>query len=169
MESLICVVLAIAIWISFFKQFHPTIAEYFSKIRRNITGFGPKETKVWAMLQEEDFDMMPYLLDYLENMNAYLAPLNVPIDEKQRENLKKKLKALSGHFLEIKHSNLTGTAFKDMLLEKLTADVLAYYPEIFNSNPKYIKDLSGVLKRHILKFGEDIDELAYKARNASGE
>lgn len=150
----------------YLKQFHPAIAKYFDDVRNNIAGFGPKETKVWAMLQAEEFDIMPYLHDYIENNNNHLEPLNEapkPLTDEERKALKEKVAELDELVAGMRESNLKGIAFQDMLMEKLTAYVLEYYPEIFESEPKYIKELEGVLIDNILKLAEDIDTLAYKA------
>lgn len=152
----------------YLKQFHPKISEYLSDIRKSMTGFGPKETKVWAMLQEEEFDIMPYLQDFIENNNEYLQPINeLPkrLTEKERKALQEKVTELDECVAAMKVSNIKDIAFKDMLLEKRTAHILEFYPEIFNSKPEFIKELSGLLTHHILGFGEAIHKLAYKARN----
>ena len=64
---------------------------------------------------------------------------------------------------DMKVSGLRDIAFMDNLLEVLTAKILEYYPEIFESDPKYIKAVESVLVRNIMKIGSDLDALSFNA------
>lgn len=64
---------------------------------------------------------------------------------------------------ESKPFNLRDIAFKDEVMDLLNKKVLEIYPEILNSRPEYIRELKSLLVDNVLKFGSDINNLAWKA------
>ncbi len=143
----------------------PEIAKYFDDIRRSINGFGPKETKVWAALQAESFDIEPLLNEYLRLNPGYMTPAIIQMTPEQHASVTAKVEGLQDIVGGMKYSNIRNIAFKDTLMEELSAKVLEYFPEIFESEPEYIKEVKGILSNHILNLSSDLDKLSYKARN----
>ena len=64
---------------------------------------------------------------------------------------------------DMKPFNLRDITFKDAVMDLLNKKVLEIYPEIFNSRPEYITKLKSLLIDHVLNFGADINNLAWKA------
>ena len=50
-----------------------------------------------------------------------------------------------------------------LVLFGINKKVLEIYPEILNSRPEYITELKSLLIDNVLKFGEDINNLAWRA------
>lgn len=152
----------------FCKQHLPKIAKYFDDVRNNINGFGPKETKMWAIIQEEGFDIQPILEQFITHYgaNKMFAQSNTRT-EKEQEQLTEMVHNLGELMSNLKDPNLRDTAFMDMMMERLSADVLQYYPDIFDSKPEYITELNGILINNIIRLANDLDNLAFKAREDS--
>ena len=143
----------------------PADALYFQKLRSSITGFGPKETVVLRLAGEEGYDIEKAVREFITD-NASLEKL-IPINKKQTDiehaAVSKKFEELESMVQDLKPFNLRDIAFKDAVMDLLNKKVLEIYPEIFNSRPEYITKLKSLLIDHVLKFGEDINNLAWKA------
>ena len=143
----------------------PTDALYFQKLRSFITGFGPKETGVLRLAGEEGYDIEKAVREFIAD-NATLEKL-IPINKKQTNiehaAVSKKFEELESMAEDMKPFNLRDITFKDAVMDLLNKKVLEIYPEIFNSRPEYITKLKSLLIDHVLKFGTDINNLAWKA------
>ncbi len=150
------------------KQHLPNIAKYFDDVRKNINGFGPKETKMWTIIQEEGFDIQSILEQFIIHYEmSFKTAQNINRTPKEQEQLEEVVRNLDEITSKLKDPNLRDTAFKDMMLERLSADVLQYYPEIFNSKSEYINEVNNILVKHIVRLANELDDLAYKAREES--
>ncbi|NDH68482.1 MAG: hypothetical protein EBY22_11400, partial [Gammaproteobacteria bacterium] len=150
------------------KQHLPNIAKYFDDVRKNINGFGPKETKMWTIIQEEGFDIQSILEQFIIHYEmSFKTAQNINRTPKEQEQLEEVVRNLDEITSKLKDPNLRDTAFKDMMLERLSADVLQYYPEIFNSKSEYINEVNDILVKHIVRLANELDDLAYKAREES--
>lgn len=149
----------------FCNEHKPEIAAYFSQIRKNISGFGPKETKVWAMLQDEDFDIKQLLYSFFEHYPNCFVPVNNKRSKEEQMAIEASFEQLKQSGLNMKKSTLRNSAFKDDLLKHLSEKVLENFPEIFESTPAYIMEVKEILFNHIENLSNDLSKLAYKARN----
>lgn len=145
----------------FCQQQLPDTGQYLTGVRNNITGFGPKETKVWAMLQAEEFDMEPLLYQFLAANPGWLMPRKTkPMTREQSEKLNKIVEDLGDSANTMRDGNIREIAFMDKLLEDLTAMVQEYYPEIFESDPEDILELENILVKNIQNLASDLDKIS---------
>ncbi len=143
----------------------PADASYFDKLRSSLTGFGPKETVVLRLAQEEGYDIEKAVSEFIAH-NASLEKLTA-LNKKQTHiehaAVSKKFKELESMTQDLKPFNLRDITFKDAVMDLLNKKVLEVYPEIFNSRPEYITKLKSLLIDHVLNFGTAINNLAWKA------
>ena len=149
----------------YLKQHKPADADYLNKVRSAIGGFGPKQRPVVNMCEEEGYDFEKRVSAFIAAMRPleHLMPVNKIHNAGQTAAIKKIAADLKTTMEDSKSFNLRGNKFLEEIMELLTNKVLEIYPEIFNSNPQYIIDLQDKLVTHVLKIGEDINELAWKA------
>ena len=89
-----------------------------------------------------------------------LIPINKKQSDVEDSAVAKKFKELESLKQELKPFNLRDITFKDEIMDLLNKKVLEIYPEILNSRPEYITELKSLLIDNVLKFGEDINNLA---------
>ena len=157
--------------VSYCQMQHPEVGKYFTSVRRNVKGFGPKHSKMFDIMTEEGFDLMPHIYNYikdccnLEDYHQHDLRLKQSIaDHEGAKQLEAKVKSLEQHMPGMRNSAIRNTAFKDHVLELLNNEVLERYPEIFNSDPKYITECQDILIDIVLDLGSKIDNLSFHAR-----
>jgi hypothetical protein len=151
--------------LDYLGEHKPADAEYFNRLRSSIAGFGPKETLVLGLAEEEGYNVEKEVMEYiaLEYSIDKLIPINKTEPGISKSALAQGFNEIEELAQEIKPFNLRDIAFKDEVMNLLNKKVLEIYPEIFNSRPEYITELKGLLIDHVLKFGGDINSLAWKA------
>jgi len=152
------------------NQQHPQIGAYYSSVRKNVKGFGPKHSKMFAIMDEEGFDHLPHIYNYIKDccdlQHYHEHDLNLKksiATHEGSQQLNAKVASLEQHLPGMRSSAVRNTAFMDHVLELLNNEVLERYPEIFNSDPKYITDCQDILTRIVLDLGSKIDSLAFHA------
>ncbi|TNF24253.1 MAG: hypothetical protein EP314_08185 [Bacteroidetes bacterium] len=152
------------------QQQHPEVGEYFRSVRRNVKGFGPKHSEMFDIMTEEGFDLLPHIYNCikdcfdLEKYHQHDVRLEQALTDRQTsERMEARSAALEENMKGMRESTLRNTAFKDCILELLNNEVLERYPEIVNSDPKYIKELQGILVDAVLDLGSKIDTLSFRA------
>jgi hypothetical protein len=156
--------------VSYCQMQHPEVGKYFTSVRRNVKGFGPKHSKMFDIMTEEGFDLIPHIYNYIKdccNLEDYhqheLRMQQTMADQKEAKQLESKVKSLEQHMPAMRNSTIRNIAFQDHVLELLNTEVLERYPEIFNSDPKYITQLQGILINIVLDLGSKIDTLSFNA------
>lgn len=160
----------------FAKQKEMPESKYFDNIRNNIKGFGPKHSKMFDALLEEQFDFMPLLKLYLDNdfekhgvdfmeYRRNKSPEEVTQkDIEEAKEIEKIAEDLKTTALSMRDFNLRHTELEDNLLEFLNNETLRLFPEIFNSKKEHIKELEEILYSWDLRdLAEKIVNLAHKA------
>jgi hypothetical protein len=149
---------------------HPEVGKYFTSVRRNVKGFGPKHSKMFEIMTEEGFDLQPHIYNYIKdccNLEEYhqhdLRMKQSMADHEGAKQLNARVASLEKGMPAMRSSTLRNTAFKDHLLELLNNEVLERYPEIVNSDPKYISELEDILIGIVLDLGSKIDSLSFRA------
>ncbi|MBP9152325.1 MAG: hypothetical protein KBF73_08590 [Flavobacteriales bacterium] len=149
------------------QQHRPEIGAYYSSVRRNIKGLGPKHSKMMDIMDEEGFDHLPHIHAYIaDNCDLNLAHQR---EEELRKNppnpkqVSKKVQSLESHFPSMRESRLRNDAFMDDLMEHLNNEALERFPEIFNSDPELIEEFHDKLIRWVRTIGGDLDSLSFKA------
>lgn len=149
---------------------HPDTYAYFNSIRRGFIGLGPKHSKVMDVLNEEGFDLMPLIREYIgqctdieAHHQQHLKLLEMKRDPVQDKELTQKAESMSTLVRSMRESSIRIDAFTDQVMEYLGTEVATHFPEIFNSDPKYIKEFHGKLINWMLRIREDVDSLSFKA------
>lgn len=153
--------------VAYCQQHRPKIGAYYSSVRSNIKGLGPKHSKMMEIMDEEGFDHLPHIHAYIAaNYDLDLAHER---EQEMRKNtpdanqVSKKLESLGSHLPSLRQSSLRNEAFMDDLMEHLNVEVLERFPEIFNSDPELIEEFHGKLISWMKTIGSDLDSLAFKA------
>ncbi|GEM_PF-3174643 len=153
-------------------------AEYFTNVRRSIKGFGPKHTPMFDAFMEEGFDFEPLIVAFLHDWHVTKGnPLDErfridkPIDTSpaaiaEHKALQKKaahvVSELTG--MGMRESNLRHTKFQDRLMDVLNEEIIRLFPEILESDPKYILELKDILITEVLSLSGKIDKLAFQIK-----
>ncbi|MCF8277859.1 MAG: hypothetical protein K9J17_14085 [Flavobacteriales bacterium] len=156
--------------VAYCQKQHPEVGEYFRLLRRNVKGFGPKHSKMFEIMTEEGFDLRPHIYNYIKDCcnleDRHQHELRIKQSMADHEGAKKmsaKVASMEEGMPAMRSSAIRNIAFKDQVLELLNNEVLERYPEIFNSDPKYITELEGILINMVLDLGSKIDTLSFKA------
>lgn len=169
-------VVPVSVWfdmvVEYCKLQHPEVGAYYRSVRSNVKGFGPKHSKMFAIMAEEGFDHMPHIYNYIKdccNLEHYhqhdLKMKEYKATPEGAQKLEEKVTSMEEGMPDMRSSTIRNIAFMDHLLEVLTAEVLERYPEIFNSDPKYIKECERVLTDTIRDLSQKVDSLAHHAKN----
>lgn len=151
-------------------------AEYFTQVRRSIKGFGPKHTPMFDAFMEEGFDFEPLILAFLHDWHVTKGN---PLDERFRidkpidtspaaiskhKGFQKKAAELKNEFGGMREYSLRHTKFQDRLMDVLNEEIIGLFPEIINSDPKYILELQDILITEVLSLSGKIDKLAFQIK-----
>jgi hypothetical protein len=143
---------------------YPTY-EYLTKIRSSMSGYGPKETKVMAKIEQEGLDLEPFLKNYLESKDEVYITQHLEWIERissteSQETAKKIVETINNEIGEnyasrqIKWHNYIDEL--DQTIHELT---FRYYPEIFEKEEEKIKDYRNALISATLDFSRRIDKI----------
>ena len=154
------------------QRFIATINEpaynYLSKIRSNIQGYGPKHSKVFKVIEAENFDLEPYIKKYIASLTDLFVeqhyewcdrisnPENV---EKATEAFEKINQVVSSDY---RHDVIKADEFIDEVDQTLHELTLKYFPELFEKEEKYIDAYIDILFRTTMNFYKSIDKLRHK-------
>jgi len=149
----------------FVKETNPSVYEYLSKIRYSMPGYGPKETKVLAKIEEEGFDLEPFIKKYFESKDAvyisqhleWVERLNVPeTQEKAAEILESITSTMDENYAskQIKWDNYVDEL--DQTIHELT---FRYYPELFENGEETINEYRQALSLTTLSFTGTLDKI----------
>lgn len=157
--------------VTYCQHHHPEIGAYYRSVRNNVKGLGPKHSKMFEIMDEEDFDHVPYIHAYIndtydldEGYARHQKAMASANDAKRVvEQATEKSAALESHFPSLRKSALRTEAFMDNLMEYLNNEALARYPEVFNAEPELIEAFHGKLIDWVRSVGEGMDKLAFQA------
>lgn len=150
--------------------------EYFTQVRRSIKGFGPKHTPMFDAFMEEGFDFEPLIVAFLHDWHVTKGnPLDErfrmdkPIDTSpeavaEHKAFKKKFAELKNAIVGKREHSIRHIKFQDWLMDVLNDEIVRLFPEIINSDPKYIRELQDILITEIMSLAGKIDKLAFQAR-----
>lgn len=147
------------------KVTNPPVYDYLKNMRASITGYGPKETKVLAKIEEEGFDLAPFIKDYLESKDAlyitqhleWVDRMNVP---KTQEKVKKTLDNFSTALGQNYASNqIKRDQFLDELNQTVHELTFRYFPELFESGEEKINAYRTALSSVSFDFASRLDKL----------
>lgn len=154
---------------------HPEVGKYYSSVQTNIKGFGPKHSKMLAIMDEEGFDHLPHIHNFIKdsyNLEEWhqqaLRNSENNADKAKAKELSDRFDALEAGLQALSGAAIRDTAFKDDLFDFLTKEVNTRFPEIFNSDPAHIMECKDILIREVMNIGDKINALAYKASKKKG-
>lgn len=158
------------------KTHHPEIAKYIRSVRKNVKGLGPKHSKMFEIMDEEGFDLLPYIYSCMKgdyNLPQVIEKIRYPrasrsgiIDKDGNVtpvDFSEKADELEDVMAEMRKSTIRNEAFMDDLLEYLNEQAMERYPEIFNAEPELIKEYEKNLISWVRNIGEGYDKLAFRA------
>ena len=152
----------------FVRETNPSAYEYLSEIRSSISGYGPKETKVLAKIEEEGFDLEPLLKAYLDSRDAlfisqhleWLERLNIP---KNQEEIGVALDNITSDLGDnFASEQIKWDEFIDELDQTVHELTFRYYPELFEKGEEKIKAYRSALVSTTLDFTQRLDEILNK-------
>jgi hypothetical protein len=144
------------------KPISPAEYNYIQKIRSNMHGYGPKHSKVLAVLQEEGYDFFPYLQTYItEDMVKRHTEYEKKLQAMPERFVQKASNLFSFDLAEMKAENLRYTKFLDQLDKTMHELTFSYYPELFEKGDDIIKAYKNHLTRTTLQFAGNIDKLMH--------
>jgi len=150
---------------NFIKQVNPEAYQYITKIRTSMQGYGPKHTKVLAKLEEEGFDLEPYIKQFIESKDEIFISnhldwveglFKLKVQETAKEAIKNINKSLGENYAK---DNIKLNDFKDDIDQTLHELTLKYYPEIFDMEEKKIEKYRHALITATLNFSSEIDKI----------
>ncbi|MCY1660115.1 hypothetical protein [Chryseobacterium sp. SL1] len=144
----------------------PSAYDYLVKIRSGIRGYGPKQSEVLQVIQNESFDLEPFLLRYIQSKgdefieefyqwcDRVIQPEAQKENQKIAESLHKTIED-SG----MKEQNIRHQHFQDELDEAIHHVVVKNYPELFDNGDDDIQTYQSELIRVTLDFSSTIDKI----------
>jgi hypothetical protein len=164
-EAIMPLIIPYEYFYSFFKESNPEIFNYLTKIRRSISGYGPKHSKIITILNDEEFDFESHLQNYLNEFD----PIHIEkhfaneklIQQPETQAAAKEVVADFKNFFEdgYKEHNIKISEFTDELDQTIHELTLKYFPELFEMSPEHIEKYRDRLCRTTLGFVEDIDKI----------
>ena len=141
--------------------------KYLKHIRNNITGYGPKHSRIMEIIEEEEFPLEPYIFlyveekkeDYLVSHIEWCNRLNAP-ENKQilKENNAKLSKLVSEDRVRYQ---INFTKFQDEVDQALHMLTLKFFPSLFDMDQKNIEAYKDCLVDTTLGFTEHIDRILH--------
>lgn len=156
--------------IRYCEQHIPEAASYLKGIRKNIIGFGPKHSAMMEIIDSEGFELMPLITEYIKNgidLDAYYEHeqrlKEYAKNPKKETQIKKKQEGLHSVVKNVRESNLRSSKLSDNLLKFLGNQIQNIYPEIFESDPKYIREFNNEIHDSTRSLVEKISSIHFNA------
>ena len=147
------------------KETDEEIYTYLKKIRSNIHGYGLKHSKIFEVLNNEGFDIQPYLVRYISQLdedfiNAHLewvARISTPENQANaQKNIATIKNSLPSNYAQY---NIKLNQFRDDVDQKLHELTFNYFPELFEKSDDVLKTYKNTLINTTLDFSRQIDKL----------
>jgi hypothetical protein len=142
--------------------------DYLAKIRSNIHGYGPKHSKVFEVIEAENFDLEPYIKSCLEELTPLFIEQHYEwCDRLSNPQTMEKAAATFENINQVvnddyKNDNIKTSQFIDELDQTLHELTFKYFPDLFEKGEKHIEEYRNILSKSTLSFCEAIDKLRYK-------
>lgn len=151
--------------INFIGQNNQPAYDYLTKIRSSMAGYGPKETKVLAEIENEGFDLEPFIKDYLESRDeVYIAQHLEWIERvsspKNQETAKKIVENIASNVDENYASrNIKWDNYRDELDQTIHELTFRFYPELFEKGEEKINAYRDALISVATDFTTRLDKI----------
>ena len=144
---------------------------YLFKIRTSIGGYGPKHSKIFEVIDAENFDLKHYIHLFLATLTEdnikqhyeWCESFTKKSNQEVAGKIRDKLDTLIND--DYKNYNLKFAKFKDEVDEKLHELMFNHFPEFFDSGATFLKDYKNILVNTTLSFTEKINNLMFKFKN----
>ena len=154
----------------FIKSADEKLYQYLTKIRSDITGYGPKHSQIFKILEAENFDFNFYIQLYLDSINEeifaqhyeWCETIEDDKNEAKVSQIATNLSAITNKIDKSYAINLNN--FRDEVDVKLHETMLAHFPTFFESDLTLLKEYKEILINTTLSFTESIDKLMFKGR-----
>ena len=152
----------------FIKTIDETAYNYLTKIRSNISGYGPKHSKVFKVIEAENFDLEFYIKKYVAGLTDLFIEQNYEwCDRIPNPETAEKAAVAFEKITQVVNSDYRNNAIRssefidevDQTLHELT---FKYFPELFEKGEKHIDGYRNILSRTTLNFFEEIDKLQHE-------
>ena len=140
----------------FVEETNKPAYEYLIEIRSSMAGYGPKETKVLAVIENESFDLEPFIKSYVESKDELFIAQHLEWIErisspKNQETPKKIVEEITSNLGEDYASKrIKWDNFIDELDQTIHELTFRFYPELFEKGEEkinaYQKALSSVTR-----------------------
>lgn len=151
----------------FIQEQHPAVGRYLTRIRSGISGYGPKHSKVFATLHEENFDLSPYIAAYIESkdevfVEQHLQSSNRKLGPEVQKSLKETFEQLA-QFVNKDYvaANIGFDEFMDRFDQTVHELCLDSYPKLFDQGDKHIFMYRRLLQRTTLSFCGELDRILH--------
>lgn len=149
----------------FLKETNPLAYEYLNGIRSSVAGYGPKETKVLAKIEDEGFDVEPFIKAYLESKDAvfisqhleWIERLNAP--EAQQEVSKAVESITSTASDNFANEKIKWNKYKDEFDQTIHELTYRYFPELFEKQEEKINAYRSALIATTHDFTDKLDQI----------
>lgn len=149
--------------LKFIAQEDLEASRYLHKIRSSIGGYGPKHSKVLDMLNNEGFDLNPYVLGFFNSLSRDMLDQHIQQVEnlsiQKNEAIEDKLEELGDLVDDMKESNIKMSQFTEEVDQVLHELTLKHFPELFENGNECIEAYRSHLITTTLDFVEGIDEI----------
>lgn len=151
--------------VDFVRETDQPAYEYLIKIRSSMTGYGPKETQVLAEIENEGFDLEPFIKNYLESRDEvfisqhleWIERINSP---ENQETAKKFVERIDGEFGENYASKrIKWINYIDELDQTIHELTFRFYPELFEKGEKKINNYRQALTSITMDFASRLDKI----------
>jgi hypothetical protein len=151
--------------VKFIRQTNPSAYDYLTKMRSSITGYGPKETKVLAKIEEEDFDLESFIKNYLESKDEVYISQHLEWIEKlnSTKTLGQAAKILesltSDGDVNYVSDQIKWNKYRDELDQTIHELTFRYFPELFENGAEKIDAYRNALTLITIDFTNRLDKI----------
>lgn len=153
--------------VEFIETVDPPAGKYLNRIRTGINGYGPKNSKIFEILQEENFDLDKYIIQYIESKEQDYVEKHIEwvnrvqsCSDEERSNLDKSIqgieKLITTDYIK---ANINFDNFLDEFDQTVHELTLKFFPELFEKGDKYIFMYKHLLSKTTISYCSDIDKI----------
>lgn len=149
----------------FVEEINKPAYEYLVKIRSSMAGYGPKETKVLEQIENEGFDLEPFIKSYLESRDEVFIAQHLEWIErisspKSQETAKKIVNEIASGLGENHASKqIKWNNYKDELDQTIHELTFRFYPELFEKGEEKIDAYRNALTSVTIDFTTRLDKI----------
>lgn len=153
--------------LSFIDNLDIDAGKYLYKIRNEINGYGPKHSKIFKVIEEEGFDLEPYIHKFIESKDEQFIQQHKEwcdrlnsLPNQQTANIQfEQLKSIIND--DFREYNVNFNDYKDALDQAIHETTLKYFPQLFDKSKKHVAAYKSKLIDVTLSFSRDIDKIMH--------